>query len=136
MDIDLENICLVRALFLNMTFPCLSKSPIIPELLAPALNTRVISEPFPPVVYEGSHLLLTCNVSQGSHLSYTWFFNKKEVTSPPSSFLHLTGNKLVMEKVTPGHAGYYSCMAWSSVLDIRRFSGSIEVQLIVKGMPT
>lgn len=78
-------------------------------------------------------MVLSCNVSKGSHLSYTWFFNRKEVTSSASPFLHLTGNKLVMEEVTPEHAGYYSCMAWSSVQDMRRFSSSTEVQVTVKG---
>lgn len=117
-----------------MTFSCPSKSSIIPELLAPASNTRVTSEPFPPVAYEGSRFVLSCDVAKGSHLSYTWFFNRKEVTSSTSSFLYLTGNKLVMGKVTPQHAGYYSCMAWSRVQDTRRFSSSAEVQVMVKGM--
>ncbi|XP_051239758.1 Fc receptor-like protein 5 isoform X1 [Dicentrarchus labrax] len=102
------------------------------SVVTPALNTRVTSEPFPPVAYEGSHIVLSCNVTRGSHLSYTWFFNRKEITSPTSPFFHLTGNKVVMEEVTPEHAGYYYCMAWSSVQDIRRFSSSAEVQVTVK----
>lgn len=114
----------------NLTF---SKSSIISELLAPASNTRVTSDPSPPVAYEGSHFVLSCNVAKGSHLSYTWFFNKDKVRSSTSSFL-LTGNKLVMGKVTPKHAGYYSCMAWSRVQDTTRFSASTEVQMVVKGM--
>lgn len=92
------------------------------------------SEPFPPVVYEGSHIVLSCSVSKGSHLSYTWFFNRREVTSSTSPLLHLTGNKLVMENVTPEHAGWYYCMAWSTVQDIRRFSSSFEFQVTVKGV--
>ncbi|XP_054865755.1 carcinoembryonic antigen-related cell adhesion molecule 5-like isoform X2 [Amphiprion ocellaris] len=84
------------------------------------------------VTYEGSRLVLSCDVQTGSHLSYTWLFNKKEVTSSALAFFHLAGNKLVMESVTPEHAGDYSCMAWSMVKDIRRFSGSQEVQVTIK----
>ncbi len=93
----------------------------------------MISEPFPPVAYKGSRIVLSCNVTKGTHLSYTWFFNKTEVTSSASPLFHLTGNKLVVEKVTPEHAGLYSCMAWSSAQDVRRFSSSAEVQMTVKG---
>ncbi|XP_070776650.1 Fc receptor-like protein 5 isoform X2 [Enoplosus armatus] len=102
------------------------------SVVTPASNTRVTSEPFPPVAYEGSRIVLNCTVTKGSHLSYTWFFNRKEVTSSTSPFLHLTGNKLVMGKVTPEYAGCYSCMAWSTVQDTRRFSSSSEVQVTVK----
>lgn len=40
----------------------------------------------------------------------------------------------MIENVTPEHAGLYSCMAWSMVQDIRRFSGSGELQVTVKGV--
>ncbi|KAM3623792.1 uncharacterized protein V6R79_015556 [Siganus canaliculatus] len=101
-------------------------------VVTPPLTPRVTSDYFPPVAYEGSTFILNCNVSKGSHLSYTWFFNRKEVTSSDSPFFHLVGNTLLMEKVTPEHAGVYSCMAWSNVQDIRRFSSSPEVQVTVK----
>ncbi|XP_041789330.1 Fc receptor-like protein 5 isoform X2 [Chelmon rostratus] len=102
------------------------------SVVIPVSHPRVTSEPFPAVVYEGSPLVLSCNVAKGSHLSYTWFFNKKEVTASTSPFLRLNGNKLVMEKATPEHAGSYYCMAWSSVQDIKRFSSSTDFQVTVK----
>ncbi|XP_041641835.1 Fc receptor-like protein 5 [Cheilinus undulatus] len=102
------------------------------SVVTPASNTIVVPDPSPPVIYEGSHVILSCNVSKGSHLQYTWFFNRKELTSSTSSSMHLTGNKLVLENVTPEHAGNYYCMAWSQVQDIRRFSSSSEVQVTVK----
>ncbi|XP_074540610.1 Fc receptor-like protein 5 isoform X2 [Halichoeres trimaculatus] len=102
------------------------------SVVTPALNTRVLSDPFPPVTYEGSRIILSCNVSKGSHLSYTWFFNRKEVTPSTSPVLHLTGNKLVLENVTPEQTGSYYCMAWSQVHDIRRFSTSSEMLVTVK----
>ncbi|XP_031720405.1 Fc receptor-like protein 5 isoform X3 [Anarrhichthys ocellatus] len=100
-------------------------------VVTPASNTRVTSEPFPPVAYEGSRIELSCSVAKGSHLFYTWFFNRTEVTSLTSPLLLLTGNKLVMGKVAPEHAGYYSCMAWSRVQDTI-VSSSSEVQVTVK----
>ncbi|KAM7008932.1 Fc receptor-like protein 5 isoform 2-T3 [Tautogolabrus adspersus] len=102
------------------------------SVVTPASNTRVISEPFPPVAYEGSHVVLSCNVTRGSHLQYSWFFNRKELTHSASPFTHITGNELMLENVTPEHAGNYYCMAWSQVHDIRRFSSSLEVLLTVK----
>lgn len=105
---------------------------VILIFLAPASNTRVTSVPSPPVAYEGSSITLWCDVDRGSHLSYTWFFNRKEVTSSTSGF-NITGNKLVMERVTPEHAGNYYCIAWSAVQDTRRFSTSTEAKVTVKG---
>ncbi|XP_069386902.1 Fc receptor-like protein 5 isoform X2 [Paralichthys olivaceus] len=102
------------------------------SVVIPASNTRVTSEPSPPVAYEGSRIVLKCTVTRGSHLSYTWFFNRKEITSLTSPLFHLTGNELVMEQATPEHAGHYSCVASSMVQDIRRFSSSTEVKVTVK----
>nr|XP_020451851.1 Fc receptor-like protein 5 isoform X2 [Monopterus albus] len=102
------------------------------SVVTPASNTRVTSEPFPPVAYEGSRVILSCDVAKGSHLSYTWFFNKQEVTSSVSPFFHPTGNKLVMEMVTPEHAGWYYCEAWSIVQGNKRVSSSTVVQVTVK----
>lgn len=89
------------------------------------------SEPFPPVAYEGSSFSLSCKVAAGSHLSYTWFFNRTEVK--PSALLRPLGDQLVMDKVSQQHAGSYSCMAWSMVQDTKRFLSSLAVQLRVKG---
>ena len=114
--------------FLSSLTICHSLSSIVP-----ASNTRVIAEPLPPVVYEGARIVLKCNVTRGSHLSYTWFFNRKKVTSSTSPLFNLTGNELVMEQATPEHGGHYSCMAWSTVQDNTRFSSSSQVKVTVKG---
>ncbi|CAL1601911.1 unnamed protein product [Knipowitschia caucasica] len=104
-------------------------------VVIPPSETRITSEPFPPVAYEGSRLVLHCNVSRGSHLSYSWFFNRREL-SPASPLYRTRGESLVMERVQPEHAGQYSCMAWSSVLDMKRYSSSTAVQLTVKELVT
>uniref|UniRef100_A0A8C7X7T3 Ig-like domain-containing protein n=1 Tax=Oryzias sinensis TaxID=183150 RepID=A0A8C7X7T3_9TELE len=99
---------------------------------APASGTRVIPDPSPPVAFEGSRIVLSCNASRGSHLSYTWFFNSREV--PPSTAAYLIhGNEIVIERATPEHAGGYYCTAWSTVQNTRRFSTSTEVQVTIKG---
>ncbi|XP_060906408.1 Fc receptor-like protein 5 isoform X1 [Labrus mixtus] len=102
------------------------------SVVTPASNTRIIPKPFPPVAYEGSYVVLSCNVTKGSHLHYTWFFNRKELTHSDSPFTHFAGNELVLENVTLEHAGNYYCMAWSQVHDTERFSSSSEVLLTVK----
>lgn len=117
----------------NLTSVSPAQPPVLPCPSAPASNTRVTSDPFPPAAYEGSRIALSCSVAKGSHLFYTWLFNRKEVTSLTSPPVLLTGNELVMGKVAPEHAGYYSCMAWSEVQGDRRFSSSQEVQMTVKG---
>ncbi|KAM6939544.1 Fc receptor-like protein 5 [Xenentodon cancila] len=99
--------------------------------VTPASNTRVTSVPSPAVAYEGSRIILSCVVSRGTHLSYTWFFNREEVTSSASTF-QINGNKLVLEKVTPEHAGNYYCIAWSTVQNIKRISTSREIQVTIK----
>ncbi|KAK2815788.1 hypothetical protein Q5P01_026255 [Channa striata] len=101
-------------------------------VVTPPSNTRVTSEPSLPVVYEGSRIVLSCNVAKGSHLSYTWFFNREKVTSSGSPLFGLSGNKLVLEKVTPEQTGQYACIAWARVRDNERSSSSAEVQVIVK----
>ncbi|XP_076001818.1 LOW QUALITY PROTEIN: uncharacterized protein LOC142994829 [Genypterus blacodes] len=98
----------------------------------PVSGTSVTTERFPPVAYEGSHLILSCDVSQGSHLSYTWFFQRRVVTSSTLPLFHQTGNKLVLKKVTLKHAGNYSCLAGSRLKDTSRFSSSGEIQVTVK----
>lgn len=99
---------------------------------APASGTRVIPDPSPPVAFEGSRIVLSCNASRGSHLSYTWFFNSREV--PPSTAAYLIhGNEIIIERATPEHAGGYYCTAWSTVQNTRRFSTSTEVQVTIKG---
>lgn len=109
-----------------------TQTSVILFFLAPASNTRMTSEPSPPVAYEGSSIILSCDVDRGSHLSYTWFFNRKEVTSSTSGF-NITGNKLVMGRATPEHSGNYYCVAWSAVRDVRSFSTSTEAKVTVKG---
>ncbi|XP_077575746.1 Fc receptor-like protein 5 isoform X2 [Stigmatopora nigra] len=95
-------------------------------------NTRINSDPSPAILYEGSRLVLSCDVAMGSHLSYTWFFNRKKMNSPTSQQLHFTENKLVIERATPDHGGYYTCMAWSRVRDVKRFFTSSDVKVVVK----
>ncbi|XP_028977848.2 Fc receptor-like protein 5 isoform X2 [Esox lucius] len=97
-------------------------------------GAHVTSDPQPPVLYEGSRLTLSCDVRAGSHLSYTWFHNRQEVTSLPTSPLNprlLLGNTLIVENVTAEHAGNYYCIARTMLMD-RRFSSSSEVNIKVK----
>ncbi|XP_023189068.1 Fc receptor-like protein 5 isoform X1 [Xiphophorus maculatus] len=100
-------------------------------VVTPPSNTRVTSEPFPPVAYEGSRIVMSCDAERGSDLKYTWHRNRKEVTSSTAGFV-IAENKLVMEEVTVDQEGSYSCVAWSVVRDISRYSTSAEVKVTVK----
>jgi len=101
-----------------------------------ASGTRITSEPDPAVLYEGSRLTLSCNSTIGSQLSYTWFFNRSKVTPSTSPSLRLDDSKLVVEPVTPLHAGVYSCMTEATMKPENRSSSSKEVQVVVKGTTT
>ncbi|KAM9769076.1 Fc receptor-like protein 5 isoform 2-T2 [Menidia menidia] len=100
-------------------------------VVTPASNTRVESDPSPPVAFEGSRVALSCEVDRGSHLSYTWFFNRTEVGGSWPG-LRASGSRLVLERATPQQAGGYYCVAWATVQDTRRFSTSTEIQVVVK----
>ncbi|KAL1005511.1 hypothetical protein UPYG_G00060030, partial [Umbra pygmaea] len=107
------------------------------QVVIPVSGTTVTSDPDPPTLYEGSRLTLRCVVNKGSHLSYTWFFNRQEVTSSSASpltplLLQLVENTLVVETVTAMHAGNYYCMAGTRMETISRFSSSTEVTVKVK----
>lgn len=100
-------------------------------VVIPPSNIKVTSDPSPPVAYEGSRIVLSCDAERGSHLSYTWYFNRMEITSPTSGF-NITGNKLVMENATLDQEGNYNCIVWSRVQDITRYLTSMEVKVTVK----
>ncbi|CAB1344383.1 unnamed protein product [Coregonus sp. 'balchen'] len=110
---------------------------VLLQVVIPVSGTMVTSDPDPPILYEGSRLVLSCDVTRGSHLSYTWFYNRQEVTSSPTSpltplLLWPVGNTLVVERVTAKHAGNYSCMAGTRIKTNSRFSSSGEVTVRVK----
>lgn len=102
------------------------------QVVIPVSGASVTPDPSPPVMYEGSRLILRCDVTRGSHLSYTWFFNKQEVMSSALPSLRLSGNVLVVDEVTQVHAGSYSCVAGTKMRTNSRFSSSGELQVTVK----
>ncbi|KAG7281947.1 hypothetical protein CRUP_003005, partial [Coryphaenoides rupestris] len=96
------------------------------------IRTSITSEPNPAVLYEGSRLTLSCNATHGSQLSYTWFFNRSEVTPLTSPSFRPAGSKLVVDRVTPLHAGIYSCLTEARLKQENRSSSSKEVRVVVK----
>ncbi|XP_053713649.1 Fc receptor-like protein 5 [Synchiropus splendidus] len=102
------------------------------RVVIPPSETVVTTEPSPLVVFEGFRFVLSCGVMKGTHLYFTWFFNRTEVTSTTSPLLNITGNKLVVSNATAEHAGSYYCIAWSQVQNTRRFSSSTEIVVGVR----
>ncbi|XP_030206392.1 hemicentin-2 isoform X3 [Gadus morhua] len=96
-----------------------------------AHRTRLTSDPNPPVLYEGSRLLLSCEAPVESGLSYTWYFNRSVVTPQTAPPLRPVGGRLVVERVTEQHAGRYSCVITARRTNNRTFS-SRELTVVVK----
>ncbi|XP_036441899.1 Fc receptor-like protein 5 isoform X2 [Colossoma macropomum] len=104
---------------------------LIFEVVIPVRGTHLVSDPDPPVIYEGKRFTLSCHVSKGTHLAYIWYHNKQKVTSP-SSLHRLSGNTLTVDRATESHAGYYVCTATNQMGNISRASSSLEVNVVVK----
>ncbi|XP_066504002.1 Fc receptor-like protein 5 isoform X2 [Hoplias malabaricus] len=101
------------------------------EVMIPVQGTKLVSDPEPPVIYEGAQFTLSCYVRKGSHLSYLWYHNKENVASH-SPFHHFSGNTLTVEKASERHAGYYSCLATNKLGNFSTSSSSTEVSVVVK----
>ena len=99
----------------------------------PVSGVSILSKPSPPVVSEGSSLTLYCEVQKGSNLSYTWYHNRLEVKAPSVMYL-LSGNSLVVDKLTQRHAGSYTCTAWNYIGVKPRTSSSSDVHVTVQGI--
>ncbi|XP_072516455.1 Fc receptor-like protein 5 isoform X2 [Salminus brasiliensis] len=101
------------------------------QVVIPVQGVQLVTDPDPPVIYEGSGFTLHCQVKKGTHLAYVWYHNKQEL-NPPSAFHHLSGNTLTVDRAGEGHAGYYTCMANNKMGNNSRYSSSTEVTVVVK----
>ncbi|XP_062412818.1 Fc receptor-like protein 5 isoform X2 [Sardina pilchardus] len=101
------------------------------KVVIPVSGVSLRSVPNPPTVIEGSSLTLYCEVQKGSHLSYTWYHNRLEVTAS-SHMYHLSGNLLKVDKLTKWHAGSYYCSARNDIGVNTRTSISGEIHVTVQ----
>lgn len=97
----------------------------------PVQGVFLVSEPNPPVIYEGTGFNLSCQARKGTHLVYFWYHNEQEVTSL-SPLHHFAGNILTVERAAERHAGSYSCVAKNMLGNEIRVSSSRLVTIIVK----
>ncbi|XP_076879679.1 Fc receptor-like protein 5 isoform X2 [Brachyhypopomus gauderio] len=97
----------------------------------PVQGSYLISEPNPPIIYEGAGFTLRCRVRKGTYLTYMWYHNKQRV-SPSSPDYRLSGNTLTVDQAGDAHAGTYSCVAQNDIKDNRRHSSSADVTVVVK----
>ncbi|XP_036398238.1 Fc receptor-like protein 3 isoform X2 [Megalops cyprinoides] len=109
--------------------PPLSSNTIHLRVVIPVRGAGVVSDPDPPVLAEGEMLALSCQVQRGSHLSYLWFFNQKEISGDPRYLVR--GNALVIAAVSESDAGSYYCRV-ANALANTRVSNSPEVPVRVK----
>lgn len=97
----------------------------------PVQGVSLIPNPNPPTIYEGAGFNLSCKARKGTHLTYSWYHNKQEVTSP-SPLHHFVGNMLTVDKANERHAGSYSCMAKNMIRNKTRVSTSMLTTVVVK----
>ncbi|KAL4648649.1 Fc receptor-like protein 5 isoform X2 [Arapaima gigas] len=95
------------------------------KLLVTLQDTYLVTDPNPPVVYEGQRLELSCKVQNGSHLTYQWHFNRMELSH--------RGSELDITQVTEHNAGNYFCSAMNDI-ENPRISYSSEIHVVVRGM--
>ncbi|KAG7491176.1 hypothetical protein MATL_G00000340 [Megalops atlanticus] len=107
----------------------LSSNTIHLRVVIPVRGASVVSDPDPPVLPEGETLALSCQVQRGSHLSYLWYFNQREIAGDPRCLVR--GNALVISAVSESDAGSYYCRA-ANALANPRVSYSPEVHVRVK----
>ncbi|XP_058256183.1 protogenin A [Hemibagrus wyckioides] len=101
------------------------------EVVIPVQGVSLSPDPNPPAIYEGAGFNLSCNARKGTHLTYSWYHNKQEVTSP-SPLHHFVGNMLTVDKADERHAGSYSCMAKNMIRNKTRVSTSMLTTVVVK----
>ncbi|XP_017333816.1 uncharacterized protein LOC108271079 isoform X1 [Ictalurus punctatus] len=108
-----------------------TSNPVHLQVVIPVLGASLVPEPSPPVIYEGAGFNLSCKTKMGSHLKYSWYHNKQEVTSP-SPLHHFVGNMLTVDRAVERHAGTYLCEAQNKMENNSRVSSSMPVTVVVK----
>ncbi|XP_064180906.1 Fc receptor-like protein 5 isoform X1 [Anguilla rostrata] len=98
------------------------------QVVIPVSGADLVSDPDPPVVWEGERLSLHCQVKMGSHLSYRWYFNRTELYPPSTPPGEPT---LVITPVSQQHAGWYYCIVGNNMTN-SRFSSSSDLEVRVK----
>ncbi|XP_030627588.1 Fc receptor-like protein 5 isoform X2 [Chanos chanos] len=101
------------------------------QVVIPVSGVSLLSDPNPPIIYEGTSFTLYCEAKRGTRLFYTWYHNKQNVTASFHLY-HFAGNSLIVRGATEKHAGKYSCLAGNKMEVNARFSGSNDMDIVVK----
>lgn len=101
------------------------------QVVTPVTGASVSSDPDPPVLYEGQKFTLRCPVRKGTHLSFTWDHEQRELNASSDRY-RLSGDALTVDAASERHAGTYSCTARNMMEVNPRFSSSRDVRVIVK----
>ncbi|XP_053369791.1 B-cell receptor CD22 isoform X4 [Clarias gariepinus] len=106
-------------------------NPVHLQVVIPVQGVSIVSEPNPPVIYEGEGFKLSCEARMGTHLGYSWYHNEQEMSSP-SPLHHFVGNMLTVNSSSEWHAGSYLCVAKNLMGNNSRSSSSEHVTVVVK----
>ncbi|KAK7118969.1 hypothetical protein R3I94_020973 [Phoxinus phoxinus] len=101
------------------------------HVVTPVSGASLSSDPDPPILYEGQKLALRCLAKKGTHLSFTWDHDQREV-SASSDLYRLSGDALAVDAASERHAGTYSCTAQNMMEVNPRFSSSRNLRVTVK----
>ncbi|XP_060796440.1 Fc receptor-like protein 5 isoform X2 [Neoarius graeffei] len=108
-----------------------TSNPVHLQVVIPVQGVYLAPEPSPPVIYEGAGFNLSCVARKGTHLNYSWYHNKQDVTSS-SHLHHFVGNALTVDGAAERHAGNYSCVAKNMLGNNTWVSSSLPVTVVVK----
>ncbi|XP_048871488.1 Fc receptor-like protein 5 isoform X2 [Brienomyrus brachyistius] len=97
------------------------------QVVIPVRGASLLPEPDPPTLYEGQMLTLSCRVQRGSHLTYSWLHDGRQLPDSP------LGGNLTISPVTPKHAGNYSCAARNDMTS-SHVSHSRDVPVVVRAL--
>lgn len=93
----------------------------------PVEGAHVRSDPSPHELFEGTTLTLSCSITKGSHVSYTWFFNGRPVVDG------IAQNTMSVHNTTITDSGDYVCFASNAVENTSIYTSNSSTSITIKG---
>ncbi|KAF7656015.1 hypothetical protein LDENG_00047350 [Lucifuga dentata] len=103
------------------------------KVVDPVKKAEIVVLSGPVEFFEGKTLELRCNISAGTHVSYSWLMNGQPVSQSPLRYY--AHDQLFIYRTTSQDSGSYMCVATNQFNETQVFtSNSSEVQITVKDM--
>ncbi|XP_031430773.1 Fc receptor-like protein 5 isoform X3 [Clupea harengus] len=98
-------------------------------VIEPVEGAHVRSDPSPHELFEGTTLRLSCSITKGSHVSYTWFFNGRPVVDG------IAQNTMSVHNTTITDSGDYVCFASNAVENTSIYTSNSSTSITIKEIP-